>query len=46
MRHERESDSAPTDINIGMMVDTLGVLSHPANSLDPVEELGKGHRPA
>ncbi len=46
MGDECESDGAPTDINIGMMVDTLGVLSHPANSLDPVEELGKRHRPA
>ena len=46
MSDERESDGAPTNINIGMMVDALGMFGYPADRLDPVEVRGEGHRPA
>ena len=45
MSDERESDGAPTNINIGMVIDALGVLGHPTDCLDPVEVRGEGHRP-
>ena len=43
MRNERESHCAPTDVDIGVMVGTFGILGYPSDGLDPVEESGEGH---
>ena len=44
MRDKRESDGAPADVDIWMMVGVLSVLRYPAHRFDPVEELGECHR--
>ena len=44
MCDQSESHCAPTDIDIGVMVDVLGIFGHPTDGVDPVEEFGERHR--
>ena len=43
---QRESHCPPTDIDIGVVVASLGFLGHPAHRVDAVEEGGKLDRAA
>ncbi len=44
--HQCEFDGPPTDVDVGVVVLSFGVLGHPANSVDTGEEGGKFDRPA
>ncbi len=46
MRDEGESDCPPTNIDIGMVVFTLGVLSDAPDGVDAVQERREFHRAA
>jgi hypothetical protein len=44
--HQRETDSPPTDVDVGVVILSFGVLGHPAHGVDTGEERGKLDRPA
>ncbi len=41
VRNQRESHGAPTNVNIRMVVLSLGEIGHPAHGVDAGEERGK-----
>ncbi len=46
VRHQSESHCPPTNIDVGVMVFSFGVLGHPAHRVDAGEKFRKLHRPA
>ena len=44
--HQRETDSPPTDVDVGVVILSFGVLGHPAHGVYTGEERGKLDRPA